>query len=184
MSADTTTEVRVNGLDSPLKKGNQTLPVFAPSVVDASFATKNFQARPKSILVGAPHAKPVEIDLITEPSEEFISAIDTQLRSYLDGCASQQVLMPSGCPMSYETHARVNADSIKWEITSYPKPEVNSYDGNWILRPLEVGTRLRLTEQDLVSGEFKDRQIDATFGFTQRLEANTTTFSLTPVTGG
>ena len=84
--------------------------------------------------------------------------------------------------MSHETHARVSADSIKWDITSYPVPEVNAYDGDWILRSLEVGTRLRLTEQDLVTGEFKERQIDSTFGFTQQLKVNTTTFSLTPVT--
>lgn len=184
VSADTTTEVIVNGLESPLKKGKQTLPVFAPAVVDASFTTQNFQARPKSTLVEGPAAKPEKIDLVTEPSTELISAIDAKLRSYLDGCTSQQVLMPAGCPMSYDTHARVSADSIKWDITSFPQPEVTAYDGRWILRPLEVGTRLHLTEQDLVTGEFNERQIDATFGFTAQIKVNTTTFSLTPVTAG
>lgn len=184
VSADTTTQIKVNGLDSPLAKGTQTLPVFAPSVVDASFSTPNFQSRAKSVLVNNPRAKPKKVELLTEPTDELIAAIDAKLRTYLDDCAEQNVLMPTGCPMSYRTNSRVNADSIKWSISSYPKPVLTAYDGAWILRPLEVGTRLTLTEQDLVTGKYKEREVDDKFGFTARIEVNTTTFSLTPVTSG
>lgn len=184
VSADTSTQVTVNGLDSPLAQGKATLPVFAPAVVDASFSTKNFQARPKSLLVSAPTSKARKIDLVTEPSQSLIDAIDTKLRTYLDGCADEQVLMPAGCPMSYDTHARVNAESISWDITSYPTPELIAYDGRWILRPLEVGTRLKLTEQDLATGAYQERTIDGKFGFTAPIKVNTTTMSVTPISAG
>ncbi|MGJ9403065.1 hypothetical protein [Arthrobacter sp. KK5.5] len=182
--ADTTNEVRVNGLASPLSKGVQGVPTMLPSVVEASYETKYFEAPAKTRVVDAgPAAEREPLDLVTRPTERLVDEIDEQIRGYLDGCTAQQVLKPAACPLSYSTNARVSADTIKWDVVGYPKIDVEAYQGGWVLRPLEVDTRLTLVEQDLMTGAFQEKTVTESFGFTARLSVGPESVSVTPVTG-
>ncbi|MFJ6418032.1 hypothetical protein [Paeniglutamicibacter sp. NPDC091659] len=181
VSASTTNEVDINALPAPLENGKTTVPVFAPAVVNAGFETPNFVADSRGIAVTDPNAQGTAVKLRTEPTKALVEEVNGQIKKYLADCASQQVLMPASCPMSYSTSARVRSDSIHWSILDYPKAEIVSYNGEWALRPLTVKTRLKVTEQDLRTGASSERSIDESFGFTAQLEAGTTKARVIPV---
>lgn len=181
IKANTVNEIEVNDQKIPLQKGRTELPVFFPAVLDAGFETKNFKADTRGKLITSPAQKPVEIALRTEPTSHFTQNISKQLKKYLDGCATQKVLMPTNCPFAYHTTARVDAKTIKWQITDYPKPKVSYYDGAWVLGPLTVKTELQLTEQDLRTGELKPKVVKDAFGFNANLDTSTTEVNVRPV---
>lgn len=184
ISANTTNEVVVNSRRAPLVKGQATVPVFVPSVIDTSFATPHFMADSRGLAVTDFAKKGTEVKLQTQPTKKLQDEVNKQITAYLDDCASHQVLMPAGCPMSYSTTARVQSESIHWSIVDYPAAEIVSFDGGWALRPLTVKARLELTEQDLRTGRYTEQTIDESFGFTAALKANTTKVRVTPVSSG
>lgn len=179
--ANTTNEVVVNSLPAPLVKGKTNVPVFVPAVIDTSFATTNFSADSRGLAVTAFTKDPAEVKLRTQPTKKLLDEVNKEIAAYLDSCTEQQVLMPSGCPMSYSTTARVRSDSIHWSVLDYPSPKIVSFDGSWALRPLKVKVRLELTEQDLRTGRYTEQTVDESFGFTAVLKASTTKVSVTPV---
>lgn len=181
VSANTTNEVTINALPAPLTKGSTTIPVFAPAVVNAGFETPNFAASSRGLVVTDLAAKSTKVKLRTEPTKALNDEVNNQINTYLDSCASQQVLMPSNCPMSYSTAARVRSDSIHWNIVDYPSAEIVSYNGRWVLKPLTVKTRLDLTEQNLRTGAYTEQSIEDSFGFTAVLKVSTTKVKVTPV---
>lgn len=181
ISANTTNTVSINDQPAPLQKGLTTVPVIAPAVVNAGFETPNFEAAARGIVVSDPNAQGTKVKLRTQPTKALLAEVDGQIKDYLDECASQQVLMPANCPMSYSTSARVRSDSIHWKIVKYPKSEIVSFDGEWVLRPLTVKTRLELTEQNLRTGSYAERTIADSFGFTAVLKASTTKAQVIPV---
>lgn len=184
VSADTTSEVTVNGIESPLAKGAQHFPLLLPAVVQAGYEDKYFEAEPKTRVVdAAATAQREPLDLVTQPTRRLVEDIDRQIREYVDGCAEQQVLKPAGCPLTYDTNARVAADTIDWDITEYPSAQVGAYDGGWVLRPLEVGTTLTLEEQDLMTGFTEEKTITESFGFTATLDVDARTVRVTPAAG-
>lgn len=184
VKANTVNEVTVNGQKIPLRTGVSTVPVFYPSIIDASFSTTNFSADTRGVVVTDPAKEPVEIPLKTEPTKEFIAAINAKVKKYLDECASEQVLMPSGCPFAYNTSARVDPSTIEWSIAKYPRIEVNYYNGAWVLSPLTTTATLNLTEQDLRTGLKQEKVVKEEYSFTAQLTTSTTEVSVVPVAGG
>ncbi|WP_404286601.1 hypothetical protein [Glutamicibacter arilaitensis] len=183
IKANTVNEVAVNDQKIPLVKGVSTLAVFYPSITDASFSTKNFEADTRGVVVTGPAKEPVEISLKTQPTKEFIAQVNSKVRTYLNECAAQQVLMPSGCPFAYHTPSRVNPETIEWSIAKYPTIEVNYYNGAWVLSPLKVTAKLSLTEQDLRTGTLEKKTVNEQFSFTAQLTTSTSEVSVVPVAG-
>ncbi|WP_313810968.1 hypothetical protein [Glutamicibacter sp.] len=184
VKANTVNEVTVNEQQIPLKAGVSTLPVFYPSVIDASFSTKNFAADTRGVVVTGPSEDPVRIALKTQPTKAFIKSINTKVKKYLDDCTKQQVLMPSGCPFAYNTTARVDSSTINWSIDKYPRIDVSYYNGDWVLSPLDVTASVNLVEQDLRTGAKDKKKVTDKFSFTAQLTTSTTDVSVVPVTGG
>ncbi len=117
VSASTTNEVDINALPAPLENGKTTVPVFAPAVVNAGFETPNFVADSRGIAVTDPNAQGTAVKLRTEPTKALVDEVNGQIKKYLDDCASQQVLMPASCPMSYSTSARV---TLRFDPLEHP----------------------------------------------------------------
>jgi len=184
VAADSTSEVTVNGLVSPLAEGTQDFPVFLPAVVEAHFSAEYVQAFAERRVVDSEEtARREGLTLTTEPTAKLVGAVQDQLKEYLDGCAAQQVLKPAGCPLAYSTNARVSSSTIKWSITKYPVPEITAFDGGWVVRPLEVGAQLSLVEQDLVTGAYANRTVNQTFSFSAGLKANSAGVRVSPTAG-
>ncbi|MCO1338568.1 hypothetical protein BJH93_06630 [Kocuria polaris] len=179
--AANTTDILVNGTESPVASGEQKFPVLPPAVVTASFEEEYFRAGETTRIVGGSDDTDEPLRLVSEPTETLTKEVAGKLREYLDGCAEQQVLMPTGCPLAYDTGARVDPATIDWEIIEYPDVEITAFDGGWVLRPLEVEVNLELVEQDLATGVTTEVDVDETYTFTANLDLSSSKVSVTPV---
>src|SRR5690606_22552034 len=52
-------------------------------------------------------------------SERFVTEVQTEVDSYLEKCAAQPVLFPTGCPFGYTVSNRVESPPT-WSITEFP----------------------------------------------------------------
>ncbi|GHD02508.1 hypothetical protein [Zhihengliuella salsuginis] len=181
VNASNTTDIRVNDVESPVAAGEQAFPVLPPAVVTASFEKEFFHAEDTTRVVDGVDDTDEQLQLVSQPTQALEDAVDRQLREYLDGCAGQQVLMPTGCPLAYDTAARVDPSTIDWEIADYPDVEIAGFDGGWVLRPLDVDVDLELVEQDLATGATTSVDLTETYTFTAKLELTSSDVSVTPV---
>lgn len=181
VNASNTTDINVNGAESPVAAGKQEFPVLPPAVLTASFEEEYFRAGETSRIVDAYDDADEPLRLVSEPTEALTDEVSSRLREYLDGCAEQQVLMPTGCPLAYDTGARVDPATIDWEITQYPDVEITAFDGGWVLRPLEVDVNLELVEQDLATGATEEVDVTETYTFTANLDLSSSKVSVEPV---
>ncbi|WP_309080919.1 hypothetical protein [Zhihengliuella sp.] len=181
IDASDTGDIQVNGIASPVEKGSQTFPVLPPAVVEASFEQKYFHAEPTRRVVTDAASAEEPLKLASEPTQRLIDEVSQQVNAYVDSCVEQHVLMPTGCPLTYDTDARVDADTIEWEVVEYPKVEITAFDGAWVLRPMEMHVRLSLVEQDLATGRRENIELEKAYGFTAQLDVGADSALVTPV---
>ncbi|WP_271395334.1 hypothetical protein [Neomicrococcus lactis] len=185
-------QVDVNGSASPLtadggkpKDGGpawkaQSYPVLPPAMVNASYETKFIKGPQQQQAITSFDQAAPKISLGAEASDSLSDYIDAQLKSYLDECASRQVLKPAGCPMNYDTNARVRSSTIKWEILQYPEAEVTLTPKGWEVERLHGRAKIALEEQDLDSGERATVQEEDPFEFSAAVTVNGNRVTVTP----
>ncbi|GAB3663107.1 hypothetical protein GCM10027591_14160 [Zhihengliuella somnathii] len=181
VNAANTADIMVNGAEAPLESGTATFPVLPPAIVTASFEKDYFKAEETSRIVTEYDDAEDPVQLVSQPTQALTDEVDQQIRAYLDGCTEEQVLMPAGCPLGYDTADRVDADTIDWEVEEYPEIQITGFDGGWVLAPLEAEVSLQLTEQDLATGEKTDVDVTETYTFTAKLDVSSSSVTVTPV---
>ncbi|EMY33984.1 hypothetical protein D477_012101 [Arthrobacter crystallopoietes BAB-32] len=174
-------EASLNGTRVALPEGKNEFAVFYPGSFEAHF-TSEFFAAPvvESVLTEPEQSSGARLSLETKATEKLIDEVDKQVRAFLDGCAEQAVLQPTGCPFSAAMD-RVRDDSIDWEITEYPKIAINPSRGSWVMEPLVGTAKLNVVEIDLFTGVAHPRALEEEFNFTGSLAVNDGNVTLTPV---
>ncbi|AJT43096.1 hypothetical protein UM93_11975 [Psychromicrobium lacuslunae] len=173
-------QAQINGVDVTMPNGKNTFAVLFPGSYQAGYQDKFFTAKPATETVDSAQSNPTPIALLTEPSPELLSQVNGSLKSYLDQCASQQVLLPSGCPLSHHSVQAVSGP-IDWSITEYPKASISAYNGGWVIAPLMVKARIQYKEQDLGTGAYSNINQEQPYGFTAKLNITGDTVTVTPV---
>ncbi len=173
-------QASVNGVQVNMPSGKNSFAVLYPGQYKADFQSKYFQAPAVSTTVTAPETKPTAVALATGPSPALLAEVDAKIHQYLDNCAKQQVLLPTGCPFSNRTDNRV-LGPIKWSIASYPKSSISAYGGKWVMAPLTVKAQVEYQEQQLFSGKVADVKDAQDFGFTAKLDVTDSSITVTPV---
>lgn len=102
------------------------------------------------------------------PTEGFAPAATAAIAAYLDDCATQTVLKPTGCPFGTTVANRVSGTPA-WSIVDYPTAQLTTTDvpGTWQTEPADGtahiiadvtaivdGSRSRLDEDVAFSGVF------------------------------
>ena len=186
-------QATVNGSESPLSLDGppkseagpawnlQTYPVLPPAVVKASYETEFVKgAQKQQVVTEFVPAKSPQIALGAEASDKLAANIDAQLKKYLDDCAAQQVLKPAGCPMNYDTTARVRSSTIKWQILDYPKAKVTLTPQGWAVERLHGRAKIALEEQDLDTGDKATVQAEDSFDFSATVTVRGNTVTVRP----
>jgi hypothetical protein len=144
-------DVRVAGFDTVSVAG---IPVPMES---AGYATVTPAAFPGSYLVELPEqplweapdvvadvgggtedgVSPTPVLLAPSVKSGVREAADERIRSHLDACAKETVLVPVGCPFSSYSYADVR--DIRWKITEYPQYELVEDEGQLFLNTTEYG---------------------------------------------
>ncbi|WP_082468150.1 hypothetical protein [Leifsonia sp. Leaf264] len=91
--------------------------VLAPAVYEFSRSSLQLEAPAQSIPVTKVGTQDVTIDV--QPTKTFIAEVQTEINGFLDQCATQKVLQPTGCPFGTVIDDRVISEPV-WSIVSYP----------------------------------------------------------------
>ncbi|THG33939.1 hypothetical protein E6C70_10925 [Glaciibacter flavus] len=91
--------------------------VLTPGRFDISRTSPLLQAKEQSVVIGAPGTRAVTVDV--QPTPTFVSQVQTEINSFLAGCAKQKVLQPTGCPFGTVIDDRVT-DAPVWTIVIDP----------------------------------------------------------------
>lgn len=173
-------EASINGVQANMPGGRNSFAVFYPGSYEVEFRSALFAAPAVTRHVTNADQPVPAVALASGPTSNLLSQVDGVIRTYLDDCTQQAVLMPTGCPMSAVSNNRV-ASPISWSIAAYPAITISPYDGQWVLAPLTVKAQVAFQEQDLFTGLLQDVKQTSDFGFSARLQITGNDVSVTPV---
>lgn len=166
----------LNGVKVSVDKGSRNFAVFYPGKYDVTYESALYSGKQQSTVVSASSDKP-KLDLGLEPSEAAQREISHQVKTYLDNCASQNTLYPSGCPFEYSFTGRVQGD-VTWKITMYPEPTAKlSSKGSWQVPATKGTAQVSFTQIDLLTG--KTSQVKKSVTFTVKTAVKTSDEELT-----
>ncbi|MFT4211076.1 MAG: hypothetical protein QM626_04315 [Microbacterium sp.] len=93
--------------------------VFAPGVYAVGVDTSISATEGTVVLVDAPRTStPVAIE--AQATAEFTALVQQRVEEFLTDCATQQVLLPTGCPFGFVIENRVQ-DLPQWSIVQQPQ---------------------------------------------------------------
>lgn len=135
--------------------------VFSPGVyrvaVDGALSTSSAV----DILADAPMTD-VPLEVQTEATETFVAAVQDEVDSFLDACASQQVLNPTGCPFGFTVRNRIVAPPT-WSILDYPVVDIVPAGAEWAMRAVEAVAHIEVDVQLLFDGSIVHVSEDVPF---------------------
>ncbi|WOF22919.1 hypothetical protein N8K70_16225 [Microbacterium betulae] len=134
--------------------------VFTPGAYAVSVDTAAAEARPVQSLAVQPLAE-VEVDVQAQPTDEFTDIVSDQVHDFLEDCATQQVLNPTGCPFGYETYERAQVPT--WSIVVQPKVAVVPNGAYWAIAPAGGIAHIEMDVQSIYDGSFFHISQDVTF---------------------
>lgn len=117
----------VNGweLSTPAQNAPSAYLAFTPGTYTLSHDTRYLAAEPVTIvaeeLTTPEDAYAATLDI--QPTPAFLQAVQEVVDASLDECATQEVLMPTGCPFGQSMANRV-ASTPEWSIVVYPEVAV------------------------------------------------------------
>ena len=160
------TAFTANGVD--LQAPAQDLPapylVFTPGTYELSHDSKYLHADARDVTVSAPGAAviaPVEI----RPTAALVTQVQKELNGYLDECATQEVLLPAGCPFGLQMGNRI-VSTPKWEISTYPEVtlEPGPQPASWLMLPSTGTARVTVDVRSIFDGSVSglDELVDFT----------------------
>lgn len=157
---------RVNGTeaDTGLDSGAaRPYALLVPGAYRFDHDSAYLSADPVTVLAERPGAR-VDATVDVQPAPELLAQVQTEVDDHLDGCATQQVLFPTGCPFGYAIADRV-ASTPSWEIVQHPALEVRAADEfeRWEVPAAEAVARLTVDVQSLFDGSVEPREQDVVF---------------------
>ncbi|MHA7304504.1 hypothetical protein ACX80E_04540 [Arthrobacter sp. TMN-49] len=175
-------QASINGAAANMPEGKNSFAVFYPGSYELEYKSELFAAAPVTRAVSGADQSIPAVGLSTGPTSDLLAQVDGTIHKYLDTCAKQAVLMPTGCPMNAATNNRV-VSAVKWSVLEYPAITISPYGGQWVMAPLSVKAQVAYTEQDLFSGLVAPAKSADDFTFTAKLSITGTTVVVTPQLG-
>lgn len=146
------------------------LALFTPGRYVLEHETTYLEADPLELLVAEP-GEEFAVELDVRANERFREQVDAQVREYLDRCAEQTVLMPSGCPFGLEVTNRIESEP-SWSIAEYPEIEIAPARelGTWEVRDAAAEARVKVRIQSLFDGSERDADERVDFDVSFRIQ--------------
>ncbi|MBX3067097.1 MAG: hypothetical protein KF844_00410 [Cryobacterium sp.] len=109
------------------------------------------------------------IDIQAKPS--FVDAVQQKVNSYLDQCATQTVLFPTGCPFGQSLDNRVEGSPV-WTIVDYPKVSIQPGQPSetWIVPTTKGTAHLVATVKSLFDGSVSTFDEDVPFNLSWQMQ--------------
>lgn len=137
--------------------------VFTPSLTMLDHATTFLQADTVPALASEPGAA-VAAAIDVRPNAAFVKQVQTDLDEYLDECATQEVLLPTGCPFGEQMSNRV-ITTPQWSIAAYPRVTIvpGPEPGTWLVPRTAGAAHLVVDVRSLFDGSVSTFDEDVPF---------------------
>ncbi len=159
------TSFTANGV--AIEAGEQDVPapylVFAPGTYELSSKSLYLEAKPVTVTASQPGAAVIAaVDL--QPTDAFVAQVQKELNKYLDDCATQEVLLPTGCPFGEQIANRI-VGTPKWSIAHYPvvRLQPGIQPGSWLMPPTDAAAHLVVEIRSLFDGSLTTFDEDVPF---------------------
>ena len=158
-------EFTANGVDlvTPQQGAPASYLVFAPGSYEIEHDSKYLHADPITVAVTEP-SKAVIAELDVQANAAFAEKVTEEVTAHLDGCTTQTVLLPTGCPFGQEISNRI-VTTPKWSMSVYPEvtivpgPDANS----WLMPPTDAAAHLTVDVKSLFDGTISTVDEDVPF---------------------
>ena len=140
--------------------------VLAPSVYSFDHASRYLDADAERVLVDTP-GEVVAADVSTRANEAFVTQVQRQLEAYLAGCATQRVLLPSGCPFGQPISDRIEGEPV-WSIARMPSVSIQPFsadpnDLTWLAPETAGDAHIVVDVKSLFDGDVSTLDQDVPF---------------------
>lgn len=169
----------LNNTKVAVEGGTRKFAVLYPGSYTVTYESALYTAGSQTVDVTAPSSAPSPLTVELTPSEAAVTSVQQQIKTYLDTCAAQSSLYPTGCPFEYNFSGRVDGD-VTWLVTEYPQPEVTLAGGKWALGKSSGKAEISFTELDLYTGETQQVTKTVSFSLKGSLTASGETLTFTP----
>lgn len=166
-----TTAFRANGFELDTRRlvdggaaaFTSTLPLltFTPGSVDFDIDTSYLSAAVQTATT-TEVASTVEAGVVASATDDFVAEVQTQINGYLDNCATQQVLQPTGCPFGVVIRDRID-DVPVWSIAGYPVVTVVAGEDGWQMPATAGAAHLVVEVKSLFDGTVSALDQDVPF---------------------
>ncbi|KQX05098.1 MULTISPECIES: hypothetical protein [unclassified Leifsonia] len=124
--------------------------VLAPALYEFSRSSLQLEAKPQDVTVTKVGTQDVSIDV--QPTQAFVDEVQAEINGFLDQCATQKVLQPTGCPFGTVIDDRVISDPV-WSIVSYPEVTLTPDDTAFQMPSTQGIAHISVGVQSLYDGE-------------------------------
>ncbi len=137
--------------------------VFAPGRYSFDHRSSYLDADAVSVPVTEPGSVS-SVQVNVQANAALVDQVDEELREYLDDCAAQEVLQPTGCPFGKTFENRVD-NTPKWSIAEYPRVEIipGERDGSWFMPESDGAAHLEVEVQSIYDGTLTQYDKDVSF---------------------
>jgi hypothetical protein len=154
-----------NGVDVTTPHVGQPSPylVFTPGTYEFSHASTFLIGAPVEVSATQPGGV-VQATLNIEANAAFVEQVQKEINDYLDECATQTVLLPTGCPFGQSIGNRI-VNTPQWSIADYPTVSLvpGPEAGSWLMPPVSARAHLVVDVRSLFDGTVSTFDSDVPF---------------------
>ncbi|MFT4214374.1 MAG: hypothetical protein QM622_06315 [Microbacterium sp.] len=155
-----TRQVSAQGADAdPLEPVG--LLVFSPGLYSISVSTAVSATPGVAVLSDTPQAG-IPVTLQTQPTDQFTAVIQEEVEDFLDDCATQEVLQPTGCPFGLEVSNRI-VGLPEWSIAEQPVVSLVPDDADWSIERTTATAHVVVDIQSIYDGSIRHVDEDVPF---------------------
>lgn len=154
--------VAVTSVDGPGQPAR--FQVLTPGVYSLTHESKYLEAA-RTTFLAENSAWVTEAMVNVQASQAFVDQVNTELKEYLDDCATQQVLLPTDCPFGKQMSNRIEGQP-QWSIAAYPEVSIQpspEQPGVWLVPSTPAAAHLTVEVRSLFDGSLSTFDEDVPF---------------------
>ncbi len=140
---------------------------FSPGLYSITVDTPTTESPGVAVLADAPLTS-VPVSFQAEPTDQFIDVVQTKVDAFLEDCATQKVLQPTGCPFGYYVRNRI-VEPPSWSIAEHPVVTLEPDGADWAITRTQAVAEIDVQIQSLFDGSVKDVDEEVPFFITGRI---------------
>lgn len=135
--------------------------VFSPGLYSISVDTALSASPGVAVLSDKPRAE-IPVDVQTQATDKFVEVVQEKVEDFLDECATQRVLQPTGCPFGLTVRNRIVGEPT-WSIADQPTVTLEPDGADWRIRRTQAVAHIKVDIQSIFDGSIRSLDEDIPF---------------------